>query len=819
MAHFPPRIIASFLTLCSFASAAQSLLEDVPKVQAPDRFATIGLSTTGDAPQIISTTESFSILDGSSTNLHVEAVGTEPLRFVWQRNRQPVDGATNATLVLTNIGIEHAGTYDVTVSNSFGVRQSSPIVVTVNVAPKIHNVLTNISLDAGKSIRLQASVSGSDPLTYRWFQEGRLLSSVGFVQLRNVQATDSGPVWLVLSNAFAVVSNIVADLTIVPRIPFIARQPTDQELRTNVPVLFSVAVVGTEPMRFQWLKNGEEISSATNRGFIISNPSEVDLAEYSVVVANSVGNSTSAVGRLTDQPLTNSFIEWPSIDREVVVTGIPQVTGITHAGDASKRLFVIEQSGRVRIIENDLLMELPFLDLTDRVLSGGERGLLGIAFAPDFKESGEFYLNYTRTPDGATVVSRFRCDPGSNQAKTNEVVLLTIAQPAANHNGGHLAFGPDGYLYIATGDGGGGNDTYNNGQNTNSLLGKLLRIDVSGSQTNYSIPPTNPFVDREGYRPEIWALGLRNPWRFSFDRLSGDMFIADVGELAREEVNFQRRDSEGGENYGWPIFEANLRTPKPIGSLNTNEFIFPIKDYPRSLGASITGGYISRNAELERMWGVYFYGDYVSGRFWQLRRDHSATSETNQWISPVGSLPLGRATTFGEDEGGNIYAAISIGGNSQVVRLVDSKIANRPVFSPNPGSYTGVQTVTLTADPSAIIHYRLDDEIPTESDPFIFSGGTMIVASNQTINARSFREDLQPSVVTAGKFTITIPDQFTVQLGEGVLTLKWSSAVNPVGRLERSFDLENWTDVGEIGAHPVNLSPSNSEAFFRVVGE
>ncbi|MGD9974492.1 MAG: sorbosone dehydrogenase family protein, partial [Desulfatirhabdiaceae bacterium] len=246
----------------------------------------------------------------------------------------------------------------------------------------------------------------------------------------------------------------------------------------------------------------------------------------------------------------------PAIVIEPYGSGFSSPVHITHAADGAGRLFVVEQPGRIQIMKNGGTLPVPFLDISDRVSCCGERGLLSVAFPPDYAMKGYFYVNYTNL-SGDTVVARYHisANPDVADAATEEI-LLTIAQPFANHNGGQLAFGPDGYLYIGTGDGGSGGDPFNNGQSTNVLLGKILRIDVEAGIEPYAIPATNPFQLIEGYRPEIWALGLRNPWRFSFDTLTGDLFIGDVGQNEYEEINFQPAESTGGENYGWRIMEG-----------------------------------------------------------------------------------------------------------------------------------------------------------------------------------------------------------------------------------------------------------------------
>ncbi len=336
-----------------------------------------------------------------------------------------------------------------------------------------------------------------------------------------------------------------------------------------------------------------------------------------------------------------------------LVTGLENPTAITHAGDGSDRIFIVEQEGRIQIIQNGNLLATPFLDISTRISTGGERGLLGLAFPPNYASKGYFYVNYTN-PAGDTVVARYRLTNDPNVADLNsEEIILTVDQPFENHNGGQLAFGPDGYLYIGMGDGGGGGDPQNNAQNPQSLLGKILRIDVESGVVPYAIPATNPFVaandPNNQFSDEIWALGLRNPWRFSFDRVTGDLYIGDVGQNALEEIDFQPATSQGGENYGWNIMEGTSRynnNPSDITSL-----VLPVAEYDHSLGQSVTGGTVYRGSLEPSLQGVYLYGDFISGRIWGLRPNSTGWENTLLLDSPYG------ISTFGEDQAGNLYVA------------------------------------------------------------------------------------------------------------------------------------------------------------------
>ncbi len=342
----------------------------------------------------------------------------------------------------------------------------------------------------------------------------------------------------------------------------------------------------------------------------------------------------------TPEPLSLSFTP--------VASGLSAPNAITHAGDGSERLFLVEQGGRVRILAAGALRPDPFIDIADRLLSGGEQGLLGLAFPPGFAQKGYFYLHYNRSGDGASVLSRFfvSADPDLALAASEEV-LLVVPQPFANHNGGQLAFGPEGLLYVALGDGGSGGDPQGHGQNPASLLGKLLRLDVEGGAVPYGLPADNPFAGSLTSRPEIWALGLRNPWRFSFDRQSGDLFIADVGQNAWEEINHQLGGATGGANYGWNILEGLNCFNPATGCVPPPAAVAPVAVYDHALGCSVTGGYVYRGPLNPDLQGLYLYGDFCSGRSWGLRQlggtwENQLLADSDWLISSFGENEAGR---------------------------------------------------------------------------------------------------------------------------------------------------------------------------------
>jgi glucose/arabinose dehydrogenase len=333
-----------------------------------------------------------------------------------------------------------------------------------------------------------------------------------------------------------------------------------------------------------------------------------------------------------------------------VASGLSSPLFVGNAGDNSDRLFIVERAGVIRVLQPGGATPTTFLDIRARIVSGGERGLLGLAFHPQYASNGRFFVFYTRTGDGALVIAEYRVSSDPNVADLAETVLLTIPHPSnTNHNGGMLAFGSDGFLYVGVGDGGAGNDPPNNAQNINVLLGKILRIDVDAGQP-YAVPADNPFGN------EIWAYGLRNPWRMSFDSVTGDLYIGDVGQGEWEEIDFIPAGSAGGQNYGWDYREGahDYEGGGPAGMID------PIAEYSHAEGrCSVTGGYVYRGAMSE--WhGIYLYGDYCTGFIWGL------INVNGQWQKQLLFDTDVNITSFGRDEQGEIYL---IGDGGGVYRL------------------------------------------------------------------------------------------------------------------------------------------------------
>jgi glucose/arabinose dehydrogenase len=368
--------------------------------------------------------------------------------------------------------------------------------------------------------------------------------------------------------------------------------------------------------------------------------------------------STAATGAAV--PATPTA--WPAVALVERWSGLRQPLDL-KAVPGGDWLAIVEQGGTVRVVRNGRLSAEPFLDIGDRVRSGGERGLLGIAFPPSYPTSGRFYVYYTAA-NGDVTISRFIAETRATSAvdaRTEQKVLTIPHREFANHNGGGMQFGPDGYLYLGVGDGGSGGDPHGNGQNRGVLLAKLLRVDVEGTggavPRTYEIPRDNPYAGMHGGpRPEIWAYGLRNPWRFSFDRITRDLYIADVGQDAWEEVDYAPAGDKGGHDYGWNLWEGDHAYPPGTDRARTPAFTFPVTEYPHPTGESITGGYVYRGSRYPALGGTYYYGDFVKGVLWGLRQ------ENGEWVSrQLLQTGLG-ISSFGEDANGELYVCELNGG-------------------------------------------------------------------------------------------------------------------------------------------------------------
>lgn len=471
----------------------------------------------------------------------------------------------------------------------------------------------------------------------------------------------------------------------------------------------------------------------------------------------------------------------PPLSFVSVAGGLSQPVLVTNAGDGSGRLFVLERAGRIRVIDSaGNLLPVSFLDISSIVgASGSEEGLLGLAFHPSYESNGLFFVAYTNL-SGDLVLAKYSVSADPNVANpASAAILLTIPHPGnSNHNGGMLAFGNDGYLYWSTGDGGGAGDVPNNAQNTNSLLGKILRLDIN-SGSPYAVPLDNPFVGVSGVRGEIWGYGFRNPWRFSFDRATWDMYVGDVGQGAREEIDFESASATGGLNYGWRVMEGTL-CYNPSSGCDTSGKVLPVTEYVNnSATCAVTGGYVYRGSLSPQMTGIYFYGDYCSGEIWGLVQQSPGV-----WVSTLSVDTSFFISSFGEDEAGELYLTDYASGT--IYRIVGPSGAPTPTSTPPPfASNTPIATSTFTPVPGSSPTFTASPtSIPTfTSTPVPSSGlltGRVIASKPVTVNLYDGSSALVASVAANpdGTFSLSAPAGiYTVQAIAGGFLSAQGSAV------------------------------------------
>ncbi len=526
---------------------------------------------------------------------------------------------------------------------------------------------------------------------------------------------------------------------------------------------------------------------------------------------------------LTTILLSVAYLASAQINLELVplAAGFSSPIGITNAGD--ERLFVNERSGRVKIIAGDgTTMSTPFLDIDARVAQTGgfsEQGLLGLAFHPDYKTNGYFYVHYTRN-GGDGRISRFSVttDDPNIADPDSEKEILTVGQPFGNHNGGDLKFGPDGYLYIGLGDGGSFNDPGNRSQNPQELLGKMLRIDIDNGDP-YAIPADNPFVNDPNVLDEIWSIGLRNPWRYSFDKVTGDLWIGDVGQDAYAEIDLELAGGTGGLNYGWRCYEA-FNAYITGGCGNVNEYTDPIFAYSHGPACSITGGFVYRGVTYTDLFGMYIYADYCSGEFWALGPDGSG-GWTNEEIEQISG---GAWTSFGEDINGEIY--VTGLNNGTVYQLTTDQLATPPsivlagtTINSMEGDYapytayqwwlegapiTGATGTTLDSPVEGL--YQL--EVTTSQGGKMYSNELTVTISNTSIPLETDNIIVFPN---------PFEDVFSVEASSTSAKPMTLSLYNLEGKLLRVWKHKadnSWSeqfDISDISAGVYNLEYNNGE--------
>jgi len=511
------------------------------------------------------------------------------------------------------------------------------------------------------------SASGTGSGKLRWTRDPAGLSDGSYIDTLTVTAPGAAGSPATLFDTLEVTAQPLA-LAVVP-----ASRSTSVSAGGTVPIADSAAVTLTgagststtwaaaHSAQAGWLSITTVAGTGSGMLRWSRDPTGLSAGTYVDTLTVTAGGAAGSPARVIDT-LTITQAPPPAPSLALVASGLSTPLFLTAPPGDAARLFIVEKTGRIRIVKNGGLLSTPFLDLSSRVSNGSEQGLLGLAFHPLYAQNGTFVVNYTN-PSGDTRVSRFTVSANPDLANGgSEQVILAVAQPFTNHNGGMVDFGPDGYLYIALGDGGSGGDPLGNGQDRTTLLGSILRLDIDGAAP-YVIPPTNPFASSPTFKREIWAYGVRNPWRFSFDRTTGDLYIGEVGQGAREEIDFQPASSTGGENYGWNIMEGTICF-SPSSGCNQTGLTLPVLDYDHSQGCSVTGGYVYRGTAVPALQGRYLYADWCQGWVRSFRMQGGQAVERMDWptLAPGGSI-----TSFGQDAQGEVYVLV---GQGSVYRIV-----------------------------------------------------------------------------------------------------------------------------------------------------
>ena len=541
------------------------------------------------------------------------------------------------------------------VSTSCGSRSEPP-------SPTAAGNVTQLPPETATPTPAPTSTAVPTPLSPNVALSGTVRVSSGEESVQNAIDGDPDTVWSSENYSAQWIAIALDDLYLVERLELVVAQ-TPAGLTTHVLWVDNGSGVRT---RFQQLT---DIHTEDGQTLTIEINSPRTVKEVLVHTLDSPSWVAWREVRIFGSPLSpqNESGTTPQLRLEKILDQLVLPVQITHAGDGSGRIFVVEQHGRISIVKNGVANETLFLDISDRVNCCQERGLFNVAFPPAFSSSKGFYLSYSNSNDD-TVISRFATTEDPDVADpSSEEILLTVEQPHSVHNGGRLAFGPrDGYLYVGMGDGGSDGPPAHFSQDPTILLGKILRIDVESEIHPYEIPAGNPFIAVEGFRDEIWALGLRNPWGFAFDDQTGELFIPDTGHNDREELNFQPASSVGGENYGWPTIEGTrcLRFQDlPVPCRQAGIFASPVAEYDHTRGCAIVGGVVYRGSELPHLSGRFLFSDFCRGDIWSLQKREpviatgSMQESRSVWHSELLLSATVPVSSIGEDEEGNVYTA------------------------------------------------------------------------------------------------------------------------------------------------------------------
>jgi Glucose / Sorbosone dehydrogenase/Immunoglobulin I-set domain/Chitobiase/beta-hexosaminidase C-terminal domain len=709
---------------------------------------------TNQPIKILLQPEPVTVLEGTDVRMEVVAEGTPPLDFKWYYNRTVEIGAASI-LDLPRARQSQSGIYSATIANMAGTAATDPVGLTVLAAsPFILTQPESREIGAGAKVRFDVDARGTPPLAYQWFHDEEPITDATnrFLSIANAQGVDGGIYRVTISNALGGTNGGPAMLVVTTAPPTIVLDsPLVRAVRGGWPLTLRSIATGTDPKYFQWFQDGTALPEQTNAFLQFDSAGTNHTGSYHLLLSNELGTAVSSNLSLTVLPKPAIPYDWPLPELRLVVGGLIQPIHVSGAGNDDPRLFVVERSGLIYIVKDGVLLETPFLDITNKVWADSyevERGAFSVAFPPEANARNHCYVNYTRWSDGATIVARYRISENPDLAVAeSEEILLEIPQTYGNHNGGQLTFGPDGFLYIGTGDGGSEGDPDNNAQNPLSLLGKLLRIDVTGVGSGYAIPPNNPFLGDDRYLPEIWAMGLRNPWSVTFDPIFHDMYVADVGQYLIEEIDFQAAYSDGGQNYGWRIKEGSSDYIRPE-NFDASSLTAPIAEYGHADGRCIIGGRVYWGPGSDRMRGTYFFADFVQPSLWGLKNDGDGWRIAK--LVNVSQI----LTSFGVDQNGRLYAIDTSGG--KLFEIFDSGRTFAPAIEPAGGNFQSHVEVTFTCQtPGAKIHYAMGRfTTPTPEDPWVLSGESITITSSLTLNAMAYRPDLTPSELQSATYFI-----------------------------------------------------------------
>lgn len=710
-------------------------------------------------PRVIWVTPPHSQLlvnEGERFEMEVSVSGSEPIGFQWMFNGEPIPGEIQTRLVLDPVGSEHAGSYRLVATNALDDDSSTTLELSVFPLPRLVTDLESRTVAAGMPVVFSLEATGGEPMAWRWEKNGEAIEGANteVLSIASAQLDAAGRYRAVLSNAAGTIMSREVVLTVTPSAPGFLGSPRSWEVYQGNSVRLEAPYFGSDPVRFQWRKGDMDIRGATSPLWVLHDLTPDDSGDYRLIVSNVLGEAVSEPVRVHVRTLPIGTIDWPNPTLVEITQGVKfPPTVITHAGDDSGRLFLADAYGLVWIFREGIRNPDPFLDVFTKV-EAGSKGIRGLAFSPNYRQDGEFYVHYVQKGARAALLSRFKVsadDPDRADPDSEEVLMQVDSLAHFVDFGGGLTFGPDGYLYVGFGVGSGLTEGVHPSQDCSQWSGKVLRIDVVGISGGYRIPQDNPFIRKPGCQPEIWALGVRNPREFSFDPATGDFFFNDLGSEFNE-INIQSASSRGAANFGWNAYQGDgLRVGfQPInGVVNTPPLVTRSQVKSNEAAPYFVGGSVYRGLEFPRMQGVYFYAVRKEDTIMAMKYDGSGWQHRllRRNIDP---------TAIGEDQEGNIYVNYPFLG--ALYRIQDTNRAAPPCLTPDWGTYdTELAVRVLPGTVGSTIRYTLDESEPDESSPEWNPDDIWWITKNyQWISVRAYMEGMEPSQWVRRGYTLNI---------------------------------------------------------------